>query len=68
MIATMLAFELFIWVFLSYAYDLIPHWMRCALLVFWVVTHSIAYASENKLRDRVNRLEDEVKNLKKGGE
>ena len=67
MITTMLAYELFIWIFLLYSYDSIPYWLRGVLLVAWFVIHFIAYASEEKLRDKVKHLEDEAEELKKGG-
>lgn len=67
MIASMLAYEIFIWTILPLYYDSMPYWLRGVLLVSWVAVHYIAFASEDKLRDRVKQLEDELKEHTKGG-
>lgn len=70
MIATMLCYEILLWVCLAHFRDSMPQWLATVLILSWIVIHTIAYASETNLRDRIKRLEDEVKKHKlteKGG-
>lgn len=67
MIVSMLTFELFAVIFLSETYDVIPVWLKISVMAIWFIAYTVAYASEDNLRDKVKSLEDEVKNLKKGG-
>lgn len=68
MIVSMLMFNIVIFTFLTVSYDAIPIWLRIVLLAIIFISNLIAYASEDNLRDKIKHLENEVKNLKKGGE
>ena len=68
MIVSMLMFNIVIFVFLSVSYNAIPVWLRIELLAIIFISNLIAYASEDNLRHKIEYLENEVKNLKKGGE
>jgi hypothetical protein len=68
MIVSMIMFNIIILTFLTVSYNAIPVWLRIVLLAIIFISNLIAYASEDTLRDKVKSLEDEVKNLKKGGE
>ena len=68
MIVSMLMFSIVTFVFLTVSYDGIPVWLRIALYAIIFTSSLIAYASEDNLRDKIDDLENEVKNLKKGGE
>lgn len=68
MITSMVAFELFALIFLCEANNTIPVWLRISITAIWFISYLAAYASEDNLREKVKILEDEVKNLKKGGE
>lgn len=67
MIVPMLMFNIVTFAFLTVSYDGIPVWLRIILFAFILMNQIIAYASEDNLRDKIKCLEDEVKNLKKGG-
>lgn len=67
MIVSMLMFNIIIFTFLTVSYDVIPVWLRIVLFVLIFISNLIAYASENILLDKIKHLENEVKNLKKGG-
>lgn len=54
--------------FLAISYDGIPVWLRIVLFAIIFISNLVAYESEDNLRDRIEHLENEVKNLKKGGE
>ena len=68
MIVSMLMFNLAIFTFLTVSYNAIPIWLRIILFSIVFVSLLVAYASEDNLRDKIKHLENEVKNLKKGGE
>ena len=68
MIVSMLMFNIVIFTFLTVSYDAIPIWLRIVLYAIIFISNLIAYASEDNLRDKIKHLENEVKNLKKGGE
>lgn len=67
MIVSMLTFNIIIFTFLTVSYDRIPIWLRIVLFAIIFISNLIAYASEDILRDKIKHLENEVKNLKKGG-
>ena len=67
MIAPMLMFNIITIIFLFMSYDAIPVWLRIALYAIIFINSLIAYVSEDNLRDKIDDLENEVKNLK-GGE
>lgn len=67
MIVSMLMFNIVIFTFLTVSYDAIPIWLRIVLSAIIFISNLIAYASEDTLRDKIKHLENEVKNLKKGG-
>lgn len=54
--------------FLAISYDGIPVWLRIVLFAIIFISNLVAYASEDNLRNKIEHLENEVKNLKKGGE
>ena len=68
MIAPMLMFNIITIIFLFMSYDAIPAWLRIVLFAIIFISNLIAYISEDNLRDKIKYLENEVKNLKKGGE
>ena len=68
MIVPMLVFNIVTFIFLTVSYDRIPVWLRIALSALIFISIFIAYASEDNLRDKINHLENEVKNLKKGSD
>ena len=68
MIVTMLIFNIVTFAFLTVSYDGIPIWLRIALSAIIFISNLIAYASEDNLRNKIEHLENEVKNLKKDGE
>ena len=68
MIAPMLMFNIITIIFLFMSYDAMPVWLRIALYAIIFISAIIAYASEDNLRNKIEHLENEVKNLKKGGE
>lgn len=68
MITAMLTFITVIFVYLSICYELIPIWLRIIMYGLIFICELIAYGSEDNLRNKVKSLEDEMKNLKKGGE
>ena len=61
-------FNIVINAFLTVSYDGIPVWLRIALCAIIFISNLVAYASEDNLRNKIEHLENEVKNLKKGGE
>ena len=67
MIVSMLIFNIVMFAFLSVSYDGMPVWLRIVLPVIIFISIIIAYTSEDNLRAKIKHLEDEVKNLKKGG-
>lgn len=67
MIASMLTFEIILWFFVYNCYDSLPSWAKAICLFAWFTIHMVACGSEEKLRDKVKHLEEEIKNLKKGG-
>ena len=68
MIVSMLMFNIITIIFLFMFYDVMPVWSRIALYAIIFISSLIAYASEDNLRDKIDDLENEVKNLKKGGD
>ena len=66
MIAPMLMFNIITIIFLFVSYDAIPVWLRIALYAIIFISSLIAYVSEDNLRDKIDDLENEVKNLKGG--
>lgn len=66
MIAPMLMFNIITIIFLFMSYDVIPVWLRIALYAIIFISSLIAYVSEDNLRDKIDDLENEVKNLKGG--
>lgn len=66
MIVSMLMFNIMTITFLAMFYDGIPVWLRIILFTIIFISNLIAYASEDNLRDKIEHLENEVKNLKKG--
>lgn len=68
MIVSMLMFNIVIFTFLTVSYDAIPIWLRIVLYAIIFISNLIAYASEDNLHNKIKHLENEVKNLKKGGE
>ena len=54
--------------FLAMSYDGIPVWLRIVLFAIIFISNLVAYESEDNLRDKIEHLENEVKNLKKGGD
>lgn len=68
MIAPMLMFNIITIIFLFISYDTIPVWLRIVLFAIIFISDLIAYMSEDNLRDKIKYLENEVKNLKNGGE
>ena len=67
MIVSMLMFNIVTFAFLTVSYDGIPAWLRIVLFAFILMNQIIAYVSEDNLRNKIKHLEDEMKNLKKGG-
>lgn len=67
MIVSMLMFNIVIFTFLTASYNGMPQWLRIVLSAFILMNQLIACASECNLRDKIKHLENEVKNLKKGG-
>ena len=68
MIVSMLMYIIVTFTFLTVSYDGIPVWLRIVLFAIIFISNLIAYASEDNLRNKIERLENEVKNLKKDGE
>ena len=68
MIVSMLMFIIVTVVSLIVSYDGIPVWLRIVLFAIIFISELIAYASEDNLRNKIERLENEVKNLKKGND
>ena len=66
MIAPMLMFNIITIIFLFVSYDAIPVWSRIVLYAVIFISSLIAYVSEDNLRDKIDDLENEVKNLKGG--
>ena len=66
MIAPMLMFNIVTIIFLFMSYDAIPAWLRIVLFAIIFISSLIAYVSEDNLRDKIDDLENEVKNLKGG--
>ena len=66
MIVSMLMFSIVTFVFLTVSYDGIPVWLKIVLYAIIFISEIIAYASEDNLRDKIDDLENEVKNLKGG--
>ena len=64
----MLMFNIVTFAFFTVSYDRIPVWLRIMLSAIIFISIIIAYMSEDNLRDKIKNLENEVKNLKKGGE
>ena len=67
MIVSMLIFNIMTITFLAMFYDGIPVWLRIVLFAIIFISNLVAYASEDNLRDKIEHLENEVENLKKGG-
>ena len=67
MIVSMLIFNIMTITFLAISYDGIPVWLRIVLFAIILISEIIAYTSEDNLRHKIEHLENEVKNLKKGG-
>ena len=67
MITSTIVYEIALFVFCSHCYDSLPSWAKAICLVAWLAIHTVAFGSEEKLRDKVKHLEEEIKNLKKGG-
>ena len=68
MIVSMLMFIIVTVVSLIVSYDGMPVWLRIVLFAIIFISELIAYASEDNLRNKIERLENEVKNLKKGND
>ena len=68
MIVSMLMLGVVMFTFLCVSYDAIPIWLKIVLYAIIFISNLIAYASEDNLRDKIKHLENEVENLKKGGE
>ena len=68
MIVSMLMFVIVTVVSLIVSYDEIPVWLRIVLFAIILISEIIAYVSEDNLRHKIEHLENEVKNLKKGDE
>ena len=68
MIVSMLMFIIVTVVSLIVSYDGIPVWLRIVLFAIIFISELIVYASEDNLRNKIERLENEVKNLKKGND
>ena len=66
MIAPMLMCNIIAIIFLFMSYDAIPAWLRIVLFAIIFISSLIAYVSEDNLRDKIDDLENEVKNLKGG--
>lgn len=64
----MLMFIIVTVVSLIVSYDGMPVWLRIVLFAIIFISELIAYASEDNLRNKIERLENEVKNLKKGND
>lgn len=60
-IITMISYQTLILAAFVYYFDSMPNWLRGVLLFAWAILCYFAYASEEKLRDRVKKLEDEAK-------
>lgn len=67
MIVSMLIFNILTITFLAISYDGIPIWLRIVLFAIIFISNLVAYESEDNLRNKIEHLENEVKNLKKGG-
>lgn len=67
MIVIMTTLEIVLIVFGSHCYEDIPIWAKVLCLLASSTIHLIAYASEDILREKIKKLEAEVKELKKGG-
>ena len=63
----MLMFVIVAFAFLTVSYDGIPVWLRIVLFAIFI-GELIAYAIEDNLRHKIEHLENEVKNLNKGGD
>ena len=68
MIVTLLMFNIVTFASLTVLHDGIPVWLRIVLFAIIFISELIAYASEDNLRNKIERLENEVKNLKKGND
>jgi len=68
MMVTLLGYEILMIATMVTAYDSFPSWAKAICLVFLFAVHIAACISEDKLRGKINKLEDEVKELKKGDE
>lgn len=71
MITAMHTYEILIWVALAHYLDSMPSWLNTIILATWFVAHFIACVSESNLRDKVDKLEEELKkhtSADKGGE
>ncbi len=68
MIVSMLVFNIVTFIFLTVSYDRMPVWLRIMMSAIIFISILIAYTSEDNLRDNIKHLENEVKNLKEGGE
>lgn len=68
MIVLMLIFNIMTITFLAMFYDGVPVWLRIILFAIIFISNLVAYASEDNLRNKIEHLEKEVKNLKKGCE
>lgn len=66
MIVAMLMFNIVTFAFLAVLYDGIPVWLRIMLYAIIFISELIAYVSEDNLRDKIDDLENEAKNLKGG--
>lgn len=67
MIVSTIMFNVVIFTLLSISYNTIPFWLRIILHALIFMSLLVAYGSEDNLREKVKHLENEVKNLKKGG-
>lgn len=63
----MLLFNIVTFAFLTVSYDRMPVWLRIMMCAIIFISIIIAYTSEDNLRHKIKNLENEVKNLKKGG-
>ena len=68
MIVTTIGLELVLIVVSAFYYDNLPMWAKILCPLTYSAIHLIACISEDNLREKIKRLEAEVKKLKKDGE
>lgn len=65
MIVTTLMFEIILMIFYSYLGETLPVWAKIVCFGMLCVIHLTACISEDNLRNKVKRLEEEVKKNEK---